>query len=211
MLLKDPSCDQSWETRDVFQNLAERQRGPVSQLLGAIDRRLGGIVSCVDDLSEQARFCASTKSSTKFKLPTQKAAYARSIAYREWMELEVEFLSELSQTLDRNVEGVRELLRKAEVTVPTGGMNPEELAYQETRKSTRRQLERHIATLEAQINEQSESTKKLEALAAPHAALQCQAASVRSCCSFLTTHGWGGEFTLREQRRRHFVPEELPP
>jgi hypothetical protein len=186
MLLKDPSSDQAWEAKDVFQSLAEsteptKQRtDTTSGMLRSIVPRLDGVIACFDDLKEQARFSASTKSNTKFMLPSSKAPLARKLAVREWTDMEIEFLLELSVTLERNNERAMKLLHDAD-TLLNSKATPQAIS---TPKTTRKKLENEIYMLEKHIDRHKEFKRIHEALDAPYAALQCQATSHIGVCGF---------------------------
>lgn len=150
----------------------------ISSLLESIGPRLEGVLSCFEDLNEQARFCASTKSNTKFKLPATEAPHARKLALREWMDMETEFLLELSEALQRNTERAVQLLQNAGIVVNEAMLLPISI------KNRRKQLESEISLLEKQIKQHEEFMPIQEALDAPYAALRCQATSHIGVCGF---------------------------
>ncbi len=182
MLLLDPSCDQGWEAKDIFQNLAEKRPSSnhLQSLLAKIGPHFDGILSCLDDLKEQARFCASTKSSTKFKLPTSEVRYARHLATQEWKDIELEFLLELSEALERNAERAAALVQKAAFVLD----KPNPSIISKAKKNPKKQIQREIAQLKQQIEDQKNLAKMQEAAEAPYAALHCQATSYIGVCGF---------------------------
>lgn len=180
-LLQDPSSDRGWEAIDIFQNLSRLKPriNPLKSLLHAIMPQLDGIMSCLDDLKEQARFCASTNSNTKFKLPATEVRYARRLAMQEWKELESEFLIDLAEVLNRNVTKVATVLHQASAFLERPRSRPVS-----KKQNERIQLEREIAQLEHQIDSSLKLAKLQEAASAPLAALNCQATSHIGVCGF---------------------------
>ena len=185
MLLRDPASDQSWEAKDVFQNLVEskpKAKSPLHPLLESLWPRLDGVLTCIDDLKEQAKFCASTKSNTKFKLPASEAPYARRIAFQEWKGLETEFLLELSQAVQRNAEHAAHLVQRADAFLR--GMKTQPETKVKGRRRQQQQLEAEIASLEKGIEQQKTLALFQEAAEAPYAVLRCQATSLIGICGF---------------------------
>lgn len=185
MLLKDPGTDQEWDIPDVFRNLA-RPKPPsrLHALLQSIDRtNLDGLVSCLEDLKEQAKFCASTKSGTKHKLPASEAAYARRLVAKEWKQLEFELAEELCRLLSGHTQRNYALLQKAKL-MPD---HRREVVHATTTGDfgrTRRRLERDIRGLQADIQRRRKILERHEACSAPESALLCQALSHIGICGF---------------------------
>jgi hypothetical protein len=137
-------------------------------------------MSCADDLKEQAQFCASTKSNTKFKLPATEVRYARHLARKEWKELESEFMIDLAEVVERNVTRLTTFLQQASTFLE----KQTNRRVSNQRREKTKQLEREIAQLERQIDSSLTLGKLEEAASAPLAALFCQATSHIGVCGF---------------------------
>lgn len=179
MLIEDPTLDQTWPAKDVFQNLAERKpkaKSRVSTLLEALGPQFDGVLSCIEDLKEQATFCASTK----FQLPASEAPYARKLAVREWKEMETEFLLELSQALERNADRAMQILQNAGSFLKRIKTQPDNSKP----KAPTQELEQEVLSLEKQVKKYEELARVQEAADAPFASLRCQATSLIGICGF---------------------------
>jgi len=198
LLLKDPSADQTFDPRDVFSALVKRdtnepcfkaKRSGLAEIINSVSPRWDGVLSCLEDLKEQVRFCANTRSNTKFRLPASQEAFARQMVIREWKELEMEFFLELSQALERNTEQARALWHTANNLLDglKGILAPpkhDDAQGVQHSKVTAKELEEEIVKLEEEIQEQQKLAHIREAAEAPYAALLCQASSHIGVCGF---------------------------
>lgn len=199
-LLKDPSADQTFDPKDIFFALVEdsqkqisQRRGRLAEIIHAVSPRWDGVLSCLEDLKEQVRFCANTRSNTKFRLPATQEALAKKMVRREWKDLENEFLMELSEVVERNTEHAKILNQTAsrllEGTtgrlVASKAKTVTSLGNAKTSaEQTEERLQQDITNLEVAIHERQKIAQIREAVEAPYAALFCQAASHIGVCGF---------------------------
>ena len=197
----DPSADQTFEPKDILLALARKgtsnkkaeKKNTLVEIMQTVSPHWDGVLSCLEDLKEQVRFCANTRSNTKFRLPASQETYAKQMVVREWKELEIEFLFELSQALERNTEQARILWQTASslleglkgVLVPCKTNGPANVANTTMcPKETKAQLENDIVKLEQEIQKQQRLAEFRDAAEAPYSALFCQAASHIGVCGF---------------------------
>ena len=200
-LLKDPSSDQTFQPKEIFYTLAMRdsnkqkseKSNKLIDMIQSVSPQWDGVLSCLEDLKEQVRFCANTRSNTKFRLPASQESYAKQMVIREWKELEIEFMFELSQALERNTEQAKMLWHTASslledmkgVLAPCTTKHATSVANHTTcTKQTKEKLENDIDRLEEEIHKQQRLAEFREAAEAPYAALLCQAASHIGVCGF---------------------------
>ena len=107
---------------------------------------------------------------------------AQRIALREWKDLEIEFVLELSEALERNSERAAQLQQNACILVNKGV--PQSAASRQIPKRRRKKLENEIASLEKEIYQHKKSMQMQVAFEAPIAALRCQALWYIGVCGF---------------------------
>jgi hypothetical protein len=178
-MLKTPGLDQEWESADVFRNLAKRRtKSPIQYVLESIESCHNGILACMDDLKVKAKYSANTKSNTKFKLPAKEIRLAQQIVSREWKQLEVEFLGDLTQVIERTMERVTSLSNRAkDLKLPSSMSKTKQ-------RSCMGSLQSKISDLEEKIRQQRALLELTEAAEAPFAAVHCQATSHLGVCGF---------------------------
>lgn len=174
--MQKPSADQEWDPVDVFRNLSkirEATKGnPVEKVLASIPPRQNGIIACVDDLLERAKYQASTKPPIPAAAVVKdKDAIQRGIA-QEWKVLEEEFLLNVCQVVERTVETATTLCKRAETLKVSLCQNKTK-----PKRNQAEVLENEILDLQQKIRDKRDELKLLEASEAPSSALHCQASS----------------------------------
>jgi hypothetical protein len=165
--------DQEWGPADVFRNLA-RPTNPIQNVLQCLDSCQNGIVACLDDLLEKAKYQANTKS----KVSVKHSLTAQKIVACEWKKLELEFLGDLTQAIERTIGEAASLSRRA-IALTTQSCEVK------LKPRQRAQSLRHdISDLEEKIRQQREVLVLSEAAQAPFSVLHCQASSHLGICGF---------------------------
>lgn len=138
-------------------------------MLVSVDSRQNGILACVDDLLEQAKYHANNKS----KIPAKSMMIAGQVVAKEWKELELEFFNNLTQTMEQETFSLDEELEGIKLPAPRSNVS-------HLKKTT----EKEVADLRLKISKQREALEVSEAVEAPFSALHCQASSHLGLCGF---------------------------
>ena len=182
--MRDPASDQEWELADLLWNLCDKndQKMRLEPLLRDINFRFEGVRACLDDLLENVKHRAKMKPTI-----SEDSIGARQQFSREWKEMEIKFLNDLSRNLSKSSNTAESLL-KVSVT--------REQRIDPQSKHTSTSLKRDIEFLKKKIKLESDLLAKREATEAPHAAVLCQATSHIGLCGFRIEAYTGGSLHL---------------
>lgn len=178
----NPGADQEWEPISVFRTLGRRwSLSETEKVLKAIDFKQNGVLSCADDLIEEAKYSANGKT----KLDNPEAVATQRTLSREWMVLETQFFVSLEKVLRQSLDTRADICEKvAKLPVPTDSRTNVKI------------LRKEIAALEAKILLEQQRQQIAEALEGPLSSLRCQASSFVGISGFRMDECSGSSFRL---------------